>query len=248
MLSTLGDGGGSAGLGDGHALVATETGVLHQLRTVNPKATFEAVSPTRRVPVHEDDHPRKPAPVPSRRCPRSRRRPSVGRTGTPGGAAHGRHRARPGEGSRRAHLGQRRGRSALCGRAVRWADPLDVLVVGSGVAGLTAALSLAGPQARRRHRQGDATAGGSTVLAQGGIAAAIWAGRQRRRARRRHCLGCRRPRAIPRWPQLVTGEAADAVAMLAELACASTSAPRPAREGTASPVSCTPGVTPRGPR
>jgi quinolinate synthase len=33
------------GLGDGHALVATETGILHQLRNANPKATFEAVSP-----------------------------------------------------------------------------------------------------------------------------------------------------------------------------------------------------------
>jgi quinolinate synthase len=32
-------------LGDGHALVATETGILHQLRRANPKATFEAVSP-----------------------------------------------------------------------------------------------------------------------------------------------------------------------------------------------------------
>lgn len=32
-------------LGDGHALVATETGILHQLRNANPRATFEAVSP-----------------------------------------------------------------------------------------------------------------------------------------------------------------------------------------------------------
>jgi quinolinate synthase len=32
-------------LGDGHALVATETGILHQLRRANPRATFEAVSP-----------------------------------------------------------------------------------------------------------------------------------------------------------------------------------------------------------
>jgi len=29
----------------GHALVATETGILHQLRRANPAATFEAVSP-----------------------------------------------------------------------------------------------------------------------------------------------------------------------------------------------------------
>ena len=32
-------------LGDGHALVATETGILHQLRNVNPRAKFEAISP-----------------------------------------------------------------------------------------------------------------------------------------------------------------------------------------------------------
>ncbi len=32
-------------LGDGRALVATETGILHQLRRANPRASFEAVSP-----------------------------------------------------------------------------------------------------------------------------------------------------------------------------------------------------------
>jgi quinolinate synthase len=32
-------------LGDGHALVATETGILHQLRRANPRAKFDAVSP-----------------------------------------------------------------------------------------------------------------------------------------------------------------------------------------------------------
>lgn len=32
-------------MGDGHALVATETGIIHQLRKANPRATFEAVSP-----------------------------------------------------------------------------------------------------------------------------------------------------------------------------------------------------------
>jgi quinolinate synthase len=44
VLSTSGMVDAAAGLGDGHALVATETGILHQLRRVNPKATFEAVS------------------------------------------------------------------------------------------------------------------------------------------------------------------------------------------------------------
>jgi quinolinate synthase len=45
VLSTSGMVEAARRLGDGHAFVATETGVLHQLRTVNPKATFEAVSP-----------------------------------------------------------------------------------------------------------------------------------------------------------------------------------------------------------
>jgi quinolinate synthase len=45
VLSTSGMVKAAQGLGDGHALVATETGILHQLRNANPKATFEAVSP-----------------------------------------------------------------------------------------------------------------------------------------------------------------------------------------------------------
>jgi quinolinate synthase len=45
VLSTAGMVKAARGLGDGHALVATETGILHQLRAANPRATFEAVSP-----------------------------------------------------------------------------------------------------------------------------------------------------------------------------------------------------------
>jgi quinolinate synthase len=45
ILSTSGMVEAAKALGDGHALVATETGILHQLRGANPKATFEAVSP-----------------------------------------------------------------------------------------------------------------------------------------------------------------------------------------------------------
>jgi quinolinate synthase len=44
VLSTSGMVEAAEALGDGHALVATETGILHQLRNANPKATFEAVS------------------------------------------------------------------------------------------------------------------------------------------------------------------------------------------------------------
>ena len=45
VLSTSGMVKAAQDLGDGHALVATETGILHQLRNANPKATFDAVSP-----------------------------------------------------------------------------------------------------------------------------------------------------------------------------------------------------------
>jgi quinolinate synthase len=44
VMSTSGMVDAARELGDGHALVATETGILHQLRNVNPKATFEPVS------------------------------------------------------------------------------------------------------------------------------------------------------------------------------------------------------------
>jgi quinolinate synthase len=45
VLSTSGMVKAAQALGDGHALVATETGILHQLRKANPRGTFEAVSP-----------------------------------------------------------------------------------------------------------------------------------------------------------------------------------------------------------
>ncbi|MGC8627938.1 MAG: quinolinate synthase NadA [Acidimicrobiales bacterium] len=44
VLSTSGMVAAAKALGSGRALVATETGVLHQLRATNPAATFEAVS------------------------------------------------------------------------------------------------------------------------------------------------------------------------------------------------------------
>ncbi|HTW07145.1 MAG TPA: quinolinate synthase NadA, partial [Acidimicrobiales bacterium] len=45
VLSTAGMVGAAKAIGSGHALVATETGIIHQLRRANPEATFEAVSP-----------------------------------------------------------------------------------------------------------------------------------------------------------------------------------------------------------
>ncbi|MGH9106672.1 MAG: quinolinate synthase NadA [Acidimicrobiales bacterium] len=50
VLSTSGMVRAAQSLGDGHALVATETGILHQLRNANPRATFEAVSPQAECP------------------------------------------------------------------------------------------------------------------------------------------------------------------------------------------------------
>ncbi len=54
-------------------------------------------------------------------------------------------------------------------------DGLDVLVVGSGIAGLSAAIELSGQQ-RVAVVAKESGGGGSTRLAQGGIAAAIAAG------------------------------------------------------------------------
>jgi quinolinate synthase len=45
VLSTSGMVKAAKSLGAGRALVATETGILHQLKKANPEATFEAVSP-----------------------------------------------------------------------------------------------------------------------------------------------------------------------------------------------------------
>ena len=42
-------------------LVATETGMLHQLRKANPLVDLRAGQPGRRVQVHEDDHRRQAA-------------------------------------------------------------------------------------------------------------------------------------------------------------------------------------------
>ena len=44
-------------------LVATETGMLHQLRQVEPGRRLPAGQPRRGVQVHEDDHPGQAAPV-----------------------------------------------------------------------------------------------------------------------------------------------------------------------------------------
>jgi L-aspartate oxidase len=89
----------------------------------------------------------------------------------------------------------------------------DVLVVGSGVAGLSLALSLAG-----RRRVGviskEADGGGSTLLAQGGMAAAIGPG-DTAAAHAADTVAASAGLGDPAAAQVVTGEAAQAVAMLA---------------------------------
>jgi L-aspartate oxidase len=59
---------------------------------------------------------------------------------------------------------------------LRWARDADVVVVGSGAAGLTAALTAAGHGRRVLLLSKDGIGGGATPLAQGGLAAAIGPG------------------------------------------------------------------------
>ena len=59
---------------------------------------------------------------------------------------------------------------------VRWELDADVVVVGSGAAGMTAALAAAGQGRRVLLLSKEAIGGGSTPLAQGGLAAAIGPG------------------------------------------------------------------------
>lgn len=92
---------------------------------------------------------------------------------------------------------------------------LDVLVVGSGIAGLSAAIALAG---RRRVAviSKESGGGGSTLLAQGGIAAAIGQG-DSVAAHAEDTVLAAAGLGDPEVAELVTGEAPEAVAMLARL-------------------------------
>jgi L-aspartate oxidase len=107
-------------------------------------------------------------------------------------------------------------------------ERLDVLVVGSGIAGLTAAIALAG---RREvavlSKQGGG--GGSTELAQGGIAAAVGPG-DSGQAHAADTLVAAAGLGDPDVVAAVTAGAADAVAVLADLGVRF-DAGAPAREG-----------------
>ena len=87
--------------------------------------------------VHEDDHPGGAAALPGRGRRRGARRPGDRAAGAAQRAAHDRDRA-----------ARRRRMTRACGGAAYWQQRADVVVVGTGVAGLTAALA-----AHRRGRR-----------------------------------------------------------------------------------------------
>jgi L-aspartate oxidase len=95
------------------------------------------------------------------------------------------------------------------------ADGLDVLVVGSGIAGLSAAIELAG-RCRVAVVSKESGGGGSTQLAQGGIAAALGAG-DTSEAHAADTVKAAAGLGDPSVAQAVTDDAAEAVATLARL-------------------------------
>src|ERR1035441_7745032 len=129
-----------------------------------------AGQPGRRVPVHEDDDVGRPAALPARRRYRSDRRFRCGRPGPAGraGDAHG------GPSGRHSVTGPEL--RHLPWTQPRWDREADVLVVGSGAAGLTAALTAAGHGRSVLLLSKEDIGGGATPLAQGGLAAAIGPG------------------------------------------------------------------------
>ena len=89
------------------------------------------------------------------------------------------------------------------------------LVVGSGIAGLSAAIDLAGRRRRVAVISKETGGGGSTQLAQGGIAARL--GRATPSAHAADTVRAAAGLGDPDVAEAVTCEAAEAVAMLAQL-------------------------------
>ena len=203
-------------------LVATETGMLHQLRKANPDVRWEPVNPARELPLHEDDHGRGAGALPARRDDRGERRP--GDRGPCPHRGRGHDRDRPGAGdcerpmtgptratgatgattrivdrcvhgdvhngpssaqadASTARAGEVGADAAAVNRVIRalppararWRRDADVVVVGSGAAGISAALTAAAAGLRVLVVTKDLI-GGATPLAQGGLAAAIGPG------------------------------------------------------------------------
>ena len=152
-------------------LVATETGMLHQLRKANPAVSFEPVNP------HATCHYMKMITAESlERCLRTgqaevhvdeavaaRARRAVEAMIAVGPGA--------GDGGR-AVSGKAAG---MAGLRAAWRREADVVVVGSGAAGISVALTAAARGLRVLLVTKDLV-GGATPLAQGGLAAALGAG------------------------------------------------------------------------
>ena len=175
-------------------LVATETGMLHQLRRANPAVRWEPVNPDAVC-----RYMKMTTPAALLRCLRDgvhevtvapgvahRARQAVQAMITAGGRAAG--RGPPAGGPVRAgpiRAGPVRGASRegstvtgtelrrLPRSPVRWGLDADVVVVGTGAAGLATALTAAAHGRRVLLLSKDGIGGGATPLAQGGLAAAI---------------------------------------------------------------------------
>src|SRR5262249_22192232 len=134
-----------------------------------PRGGLSRGERARLLPLHEDDHP--------------------GQAAAGAGAGPRRGVCRPGHGRARPRLGGADDRHRPPGRwrmSVLWEANADLVVVGSGVAGLTAALEArdAGPRVLVVTK--DDAGAGSTRWAQGGIAVVLAAGHAPGDSVRRH--------------------------------------------------------------
>ena len=137
ILSTSGMLGAARDMTARTALIATEIGMLHQLRKVNQRSDFPAGEPEGLVPLHEDDHARDCCCGASARAATRSRCP---RRGRPCPGSRGDDRGRDTVSSRRMMTPDVRGLPAL---TPTWEREADVVVVGAGAAGLSAALAAA---------------------------------------------------------------------------------------------------------
>ena len=133
-------------------LVATETGMLHQLHQGQPARAVRAGQPGRGVQVHEDDHAGQAAALAARRHRRGRRAAATSPTG-PGASVERMIAIGTAVADRRV-TPTVRSRSPPGSRPPpTWKRDVDVVVLGSGAAGLAAALAVRpGAQRADRHQ------------------------------------------------------------------------------------------------